>query len=49
MVYAQSINQHKSVQMQFGYRDESECNGWADHAPPFVSELVASDLAEHYG
>jgi ribonuclease HI len=34
---------------QFGYRDESECNGWADHAPPFVSELVASDLAEHYG
>jgi hypothetical protein len=30
---------------QFGFRAEEGCLGWADEAPVFVSELVASDIA----
>jgi ribonuclease HI len=32
---------------QFGFRAEEGCLGWADEAPVFVSELVASDIAAH--
>jgi ribonuclease HI len=31
---------------QYGYTAEDECCGWADDAPNFVSDLVASDVAE---
>ena len=34
---------------KFGSQAELECVGWDDAAPGFVSELVASEAAEHYG
>ncbi|KAK1628050.1 hypothetical protein QYE76_002365 [Lolium multiflorum] len=34
---------------QYGLRAEDECVGWADVAPPIVSDLVASELAASSG
>ncbi|KAM0915505.1 hypothetical protein ACQ4PT_010803 [Festuca glaucescens] len=34
---------------QHGFRAEDECVGWADVAPPFVSDMLASDLAVSSG
>jgi hypothetical protein len=32
---------------QFGHLAEEGCLGWADVAPDFVSDLVASEIAAH--
>ena len=32
---------------KFGYEADTECLGWTDEVPPFVSDLVASDIAVH--
>jgi ribonuclease HI len=34
---------------QFGYSAEVECSGWTDEVPPFISDVVSSDLAVHQG
>jgi hypothetical protein len=34
---------------QPGFRADAECSGWAHEAPPFVSDLVASDIVVHRG
>jgi hypothetical protein len=34
---------------QYGYRAETECSGWVDVVPSFLSVLVANDIAEHHG
>jgi hypothetical protein len=34
---------------QYVLRAEDECVGWADFAPPIVSDLVASKLAASSG
>jgi hypothetical protein len=31
----------------FGLRAKDGCSGWADEAPSFVSEFVASDIVVH--
>ena len=37
------------VLAQFGSKADVDCSGWVDEAPPFVSDVVASDLAVHQG
>jgi hypothetical protein len=34
---------------QLGFRADAECSGWAHEASPFVSNLVANDIAVHRG
>jgi hypothetical protein len=34
---------------KYGSPAEKECVGWADFAPNILSDLVANDIAVHFG
>jgi hypothetical protein len=47
--YPRQCNNVAHSLAQHGFRAEDECVGWADVAPPFVSDMLASDLAVSSG
>ena len=47
--FRRDCNTAAHVLAQFGSKADVDCSGWVDEAPPFVSDVVASDLAVHQG